>query len=191
MRRGPISGIFGPLYFLDGVMGLALGSGYLDLGIFLYGPLDLPLMIRFLANLPHLLIGGVAIWVGYRLGAPAPREEALEDPARFGRHRAVGRAGADRLCRDALHRAARRPRRRRRLPLRHARRARAPRRGADLAHLSRMVHRLFRRELRPLSRRRQPAERLSPMRATYRASGRACARSTGRARPPAAPATRK
>jgi len=59
--------IFGPLYFLDGVMGLALGSGYLDLGIFLYGPLDLPLMIRFLANLPHLLIGGVAIWVGYRL----------------------------------------------------------------------------------------------------------------------------
>ena len=59
--------IFGPLYFLDGIMGLALGSGYLDLGIFLYGPLDLPLMIRFLANLPHLLIGGVAIWVGYRL----------------------------------------------------------------------------------------------------------------------------
>ena len=59
--------IFGPLYFLDGVMGLALGSGYLDLGIFLYGPLDLPPMIRFLANLPHLLIGGVAIWVGYRL----------------------------------------------------------------------------------------------------------------------------
>ena len=59
--------IFGPLYFLDGLMGLALGSGYLDLGIFLYGPLDLPLMIRFLANLPHLLIGGVAIWVGYRL----------------------------------------------------------------------------------------------------------------------------
>lgn len=64
--------IFGPLYFLDGVMGLFLGSGYLDLGIFLYGPLDLPLVIRFFANLPHLLIGGIAAFVGYRLArAPA------------------------------------------------------------------------------------------------------------------------
>lgn len=64
--------LFGPLYFLDGVMGLFLGSGYLDLGIFLYGPLDLPLVIRFFANLPHLLIGGIAAFVGYRLArAPA------------------------------------------------------------------------------------------------------------------------
>jgi hypothetical protein len=61
--------IFGPLYFLDGVMGLLLGSGYLDLGIFLYGALDLSWTIRFLANLPHLLIGGVAAWAGYRLAA--------------------------------------------------------------------------------------------------------------------------
>jgi hypothetical protein len=61
--------IFGPLYFLDGLMGLALGSGYLDFGIFLYGPLDLSLMIRFLANLPHLLIGGVAAFAGYVLAA--------------------------------------------------------------------------------------------------------------------------
>ena len=63
--------LFGPLYFLDGVMGLILGSGYLDGGIFLYGPLDLPLTTRFFANLPHLIIGGVAIWVGYRLARPA------------------------------------------------------------------------------------------------------------------------
>jgi hypothetical protein len=63
--------IFGPLYFLDGVMGLFLGSGYLDFGIFILGPLDLPLMIRFFANLPHLLIGGVAAFVGYRLARPA------------------------------------------------------------------------------------------------------------------------
>ena len=63
--------LFGPLYFLDGVMGLIVGSGYLDGGIFLYGPLDLPLMIRFFANLPHLLIGGLAIWLGYRLARRA------------------------------------------------------------------------------------------------------------------------
>ena len=59
--------LFGPLYFLDGLMGLAVGSGYLDGGILLYGMLDLPLQIRFFANLPHLLIGGIAIWAGYRL----------------------------------------------------------------------------------------------------------------------------
>ena len=57
--------LFGPLYFLDGVFGFFTGSGYLDGGIFLYGPLDLPFETRFFANLPHLLIGGIAIWVGY------------------------------------------------------------------------------------------------------------------------------
>ena len=55
--------LFGPLYFLDGVFGFFTGSGYLDGGIFLYGPLDLPLETRFFANLPHLLIGGIA-WTG-------------------------------------------------------------------------------------------------------------------------------
>jgi hypothetical protein len=59
--------LFGPLYFLDGVLGLITGSGYLDLGIFLYGPIDLPLTTRIFANLPHLAIGGFAAWVGYVL----------------------------------------------------------------------------------------------------------------------------
>jgi len=69
--------IFGPLYFLDGVMGLFLGLGYLDLGIFLYPLEELSWTVRFLANLPHLLIGGVAIWVGYRLA----RDPASGDAA--------------------------------------------------------------------------------------------------------------
>lgn len=59
--------LFGILYFLDGVMGLFLGSGYLDFGIFIHGVLDLPLMTRVLANLPHLVLGGVAIWAGFVL----------------------------------------------------------------------------------------------------------------------------
>lgn len=63
--------LFGPLYFLDGVFGFFTGSGYLDGGIFLYGPLDLPLETRLFANLPHLLIGGIAIWVGYVLARRA------------------------------------------------------------------------------------------------------------------------
>lgn len=57
--------LFGPLYFLDGVLGLITGSGYLDLGIFLYGPIDMPLLTKFFANLPHYVIGGGAIWAGY------------------------------------------------------------------------------------------------------------------------------
>lgn len=68
--------LFGPLYFLDGLFGLVTGSGYLDGGIFLYGPLDLPLLTRFFANLPHLLIGGVAIWVGYVLARRPERAGA-------------------------------------------------------------------------------------------------------------------
>ena len=68
--------LFGPLYFLDGVLGLLTGSGYLDGGIFLYGPYDLPLVTRFFANLPHLIIGGLAIWVGYRLAAAKPAAAA-------------------------------------------------------------------------------------------------------------------
>jgi hypothetical protein len=63
--------LFGPLYLLDGVLGFFTGSGYLDGGIFLYGMLDLDLQTRFFANLPHLAIGGLASWVGYRLAAPA------------------------------------------------------------------------------------------------------------------------
>lgn len=59
--------LFGLLYFADGVMGLFLGSGYLDGGIFLYGPIQQSVAVHIFANLPHLVIGGVAIWVGYRL----------------------------------------------------------------------------------------------------------------------------
>jgi hypothetical protein len=62
--------VFGPLYCLDGLLGLATGSGYLDLGIALHGVLDLPLTTRILMNLPHIAIGGFAAFAGYVL-APA------------------------------------------------------------------------------------------------------------------------
>ena len=61
---------FGTLYCLDGLLGLATGSGYLDLGIFLNGVLDLPLVTRVLMNLPHIAIGGFAAFAGFVL---APR----------------------------------------------------------------------------------------------------------------------
>lgn len=59
--------LFGTLYFLDGVLGLITGSGYLDFGIFINGVLDLDLTTRILANLPHLAIGGFAAYVGFVL----------------------------------------------------------------------------------------------------------------------------
>ena len=58
---------FGTLYCLDGLLGLATGSGYLDLGIFLYGVLDYPFVTRVLMNLPHIAIGGFAAVAGFVL----------------------------------------------------------------------------------------------------------------------------
>ena len=51
---------FGILYFLDGLLGLATGSGFLDLGIVNYGIVDRAVTCKILANLPHLLLGGFA-----------------------------------------------------------------------------------------------------------------------------------
>jgi hypothetical protein len=65
--------VFGVLYCLDGLLGLATGSGYLDLGILVYGVLDLPLVFKILANTPHIVLGGVAAYVGFAL---APAEDA-------------------------------------------------------------------------------------------------------------------
>jgi hypothetical protein len=56
--------IFGALYLVDGLMGLATGSGYLDLGIVLYGIRDFPLSFRVLANAPHIGLGAAALLAG-------------------------------------------------------------------------------------------------------------------------------
>jgi hypothetical protein len=56
--------IFGSLYLADGLMGLALGSGYLDAGILINGIVQMPLTTRILANLPHLSLGGFALFAG-------------------------------------------------------------------------------------------------------------------------------
>lgn len=56
--------IFGALYLADGAMGLAFGSGYLDLGIINHGVLDLPFGFKVMANLPHIMLGGIALVAG-------------------------------------------------------------------------------------------------------------------------------
>lgn len=56
---------FGSLYLLDGLLGLATGSGFLDLGIVNNGVLDLALSFKILANLPHIAGGGFAILASF------------------------------------------------------------------------------------------------------------------------------
>ncbi|MCV6593226.1 MAG: hypothetical protein OIF48_09770 [Silicimonas sp.] len=62
--------LFGALYLGDGAMGLAVGSGYLDFGIFTNGVLDLPFSFKILANLPHIALGAGALWAGLRRAHP-------------------------------------------------------------------------------------------------------------------------
>lgn len=58
--------LFGALYLADGLLGLATGSGYLDLGIFTWGVQSLPIGFKLLANGPHLALGGFALATGLR-----------------------------------------------------------------------------------------------------------------------------
>jgi hypothetical protein len=52
---------------MDGVMGFFLGQGYLDGGIFIHGYTALDWGFKFLANIPHIAIGGIAVFIGFVL----------------------------------------------------------------------------------------------------------------------------
>lgn len=57
--------LFGLVYFFDGIVGLLFGEAYLDLGILRYGPQDYSWGHKIGANIPHILIGGIAILIGF------------------------------------------------------------------------------------------------------------------------------
>ncbi|MDW3180859.1 MULTISPECIES: hypothetical protein [unclassified Roseobacter] len=60
--------VFGALYLGDGVFGFFTGYGYLDLGIFTNASAGLSFtFLRLAANVPHLLLGAVALWAGLKL----------------------------------------------------------------------------------------------------------------------------
>ncbi|WP_147127416.1 DUF4383 domain-containing protein [Shimia ponticola] len=65
--------LFGLAYLGDGVFGFFTGYGYLDLGIFTNASEGMNLSLgRVLANAPHLILGGIALWAGVRnIGRPA------------------------------------------------------------------------------------------------------------------------
>jgi hypothetical protein len=59
--------LFGLAYLGDGVFGFFTGYGYLDLGIFTNASAGVDMSLsRMLANLPHLALGGIAGWAGFR-----------------------------------------------------------------------------------------------------------------------------
>lgn len=63
--------IFGTLYFLDGLLGVFTGVGFLDLGIFIQGPQAGSALLKFLASVPHLVLGGIAVVSGFVLSKRA------------------------------------------------------------------------------------------------------------------------
>ncbi len=57
--------LFGLAYLGDGIFGIFTGYGFLDLGIFTNASLGTDWSLpRFLANLPHLGLGGIAAVAG-------------------------------------------------------------------------------------------------------------------------------
>lgn len=59
--------IFGSFYALDGIIGFLFGQGILDGGIFIYGPTPIDWTTKLFANLPHMFIGGAAVFIGFWL----------------------------------------------------------------------------------------------------------------------------
>ena len=49
--------LFGALYLIDGLIGVATGSGYLDLSLFIVGVVNEPFLIKLLSSLPHVGLG--------------------------------------------------------------------------------------------------------------------------------------
>jgi len=62
---------FGAAYLLDGLMGLAIGKGYLDFGIFTSEPAVAEFGTRLAVNVPHITIGGTAVILGFFLSRKA------------------------------------------------------------------------------------------------------------------------
>jgi Domain of unknown function (DUF4383) len=58
--------LFGGLYLLDGLLGCFAGSGFLDLGIFTWGWLDIPVKLKILSSVPHVMLGGFAPFIGLK-----------------------------------------------------------------------------------------------------------------------------
>lgn len=60
--------IFGTVYFLDGMVGVIAGKAFLNLNLFdAHTHAHAEMSTRLLLNIPHLVIGGLAMFVGFIL----------------------------------------------------------------------------------------------------------------------------
>ena len=66
--------LFGSLYARDGIIGFLFGQAIPDGGIFLYGIAPREWTAKFAANLPHMLLGGFAVFIGFWLSRRFPDE---------------------------------------------------------------------------------------------------------------------
>lgn len=58
---------FGSAYLLDGIVGIFVGKGLLDFGIFSSNPAIAEFATRIAVNVPHILIGGSMVIIGFVL----------------------------------------------------------------------------------------------------------------------------
>ena len=67
----------GILYGLDALVGMTMSRGFLDLSVFTAGPAGPDLSARnWAVNLPHIIIAGIALVVGFRSSGTAPKRSA-------------------------------------------------------------------------------------------------------------------
>lgn len=67
--------LFGTIYMLDGIVGFLFGQAFLDGGIVRFGPADYDWFTKFAANLPHIVIGGTAIFIGFAVARRYEHEQ--------------------------------------------------------------------------------------------------------------------
>jgi hypothetical protein len=67
--------VFGSIYSLDAFFGLLFGEGILDAGIIRHGITQLDLGTRIATNMPHVLIGGLALLIGFGLSRRFARRQ--------------------------------------------------------------------------------------------------------------------
>lgn len=58
---------FGTIYLLDGLVGIFIGKGLLDFSIFSSNVVVAELATRIAANVPHVLLGGSMVVIGFIL----------------------------------------------------------------------------------------------------------------------------
>jgi len=70
--------VIGILYDLDAVVGMTMSRGLLDLSVFKLGPGSPDFSpTNWALNLPHIVLAGIALWIGFRRWEPERKPAAV------------------------------------------------------------------------------------------------------------------